>query len=79
VASLPPAPGALRPTLLGHRPPRPAPPRMAAPAGALDAEARIAEVVGTSSDARQRELVTGSPDRVAARIVELLEADGYLR
>ncbi|HEY4028459.1 MAG TPA: hypothetical protein VGO86_18675, partial [Candidatus Dormibacteraeota bacterium] len=47
VASLPPAPGALRPTLLGHRPPRPAPPRMAAPAGALDAEARIAEVVGT--------------------------------
>lgn len=70
---------AVRPTLLGHRPPRPAPPRMRAPAGELAAEARIAAVVGTAPESRQRELVTGPPAQVAERIVRLLEERGFLR
>jgi electron transfer flavoprotein beta subunit len=78
IVRLPPAARAPRPTFLGHRPPRPAPPRMAAPADALPAEARIAAVVGAGTDTRQRELVTGTADEVARRIVELLEAAGYL-
>jgi electron transfer flavoprotein beta subunit len=78
VAALPPAPFAPGATLLGHRPPRPGPPRMPAPDGTLPAEARIAAVVGTAASARQRELVTGSADRVASRIVEVLEAQGFL-
>jgi electron transfer flavoprotein beta subunit len=78
VVWLPPAGSAPRPTFLGNRPPRPAPPRMAAPADALPAEARIAAVVGAAADTRQRELVTGTADEVARRIVELLEAAGYL-
>ena len=78
VVWLPPAARAPRPTFLGHRPPRPAPPRMAAPADALPAEARIAAVVGATPDTRQRELVTGTADEVARRIVEVLEAAGYL-
>lgn len=79
VGSVPPVPGAPRPTFLGHRPPRPAPPRLPAPAGELPAEARIAAVVGTAADARPRELVTGPADVVAARIVEVLDAEGFLR
>jgi hypothetical protein len=51
---------------------------MIAPSGALPAEARIAAVVGGAWDTRQRELVTGTADEVARRIVELLEAAGYL-
>ena len=51
---------------------------MAAPADALPAEARIAAVVGAATDTRQRELVTGTADEVARRILELLEAAGYL-
>jgi electron transfer flavoprotein beta subunit len=78
VTWLPPAAHAPRPTFLGHRPPRPGPPRMIAPSGALPAEARIAAVVGGAWDTRQRELVTGTADEVARRIVELLEAAGYL-
>jgi len=78
IAWLPPAARAPRPAFLGHRPPRPAPPRMAAPADALPAEARIAAVVGAAAETRQRELVTGTADEVARRIVELLEATGYL-
>jgi electron transfer flavoprotein beta subunit len=78
VVWLPPAARAPRPAFLGHRPPRPAPPRMAAPADALPAEARIAAVVGAATDTRQRELVTGTADEVARRILELLEAAGYL-
>jgi electron transfer flavoprotein beta subunit len=78
IAWLPPAARAPRPAFLGHRQPRPAPPRMAAPAGSLTAEARIAAVVGTAADTRRRELVTGTADEVARRIVELLEAAGYL-
>jgi electron transfer flavoprotein beta subunit len=77
LAWLPPGRGP-RPTFLGHRPPRPAPPRMPAPAAALPAEARIAAVVGAAPETRQRELVTGPADEVARRIVELLEAAGYL-
>jgi len=77
IAALPPARSALRPAFLGHRPPRPAPPRMAAPDGALPAEARIASVVGTAAESgRQRELVSGPPDEVAARILRLLEERG---
>ena len=79
IAWLPPAARAPRPAFLGHRQPRPAPPRMAAPAGSLTAEARIAAVVGSATDTRRRELVTGTADEVARRIVELLEAAGYLR
>ena len=76
VPALPPARAALRPAFLGHRPPRPAPPRMPAPDGALPAEARIASVVGTASDSRQRELVTGTAERIAERILRLLEERG---
>jgi electron transfer flavoprotein beta subunit len=78
IAALPPAARAPRPVFLGHRPPRPAPPRMAAPAGTLPAEARIAAVVGAAPEARRRELVTGTADEVARRIVGLLEEAGYL-
>lgn len=78
VAELPAAAGGVRPMLLGHRPPRPAPPRMAAPAGELPAEARIAAVVGTAADSQQRELATGAPSHVAGRILRLLEERGYL-
>ena len=78
VPRLPPAVRAPGPAFLDHRPPRPGPPRMPAPAGTLPAEARIAAVVGAATEARQRELVTGSADEVARRIVELLEAAGYL-
>jgi len=76
IPALPPARTALRPAFLGHRPPRPAPPRMPAPDGALPAEARIASVVGTASDSRQRELVTGTADQIAQRILRLLEERG---
>jgi len=51
---------------------------MSAPDGALPAEARIAAVVGTAADSRQRELVTGTADQVAERIVQVLAAAGYL-
>jgi electron transfer flavoprotein beta subunit len=77
VALLPPAAGP-RAAFLGHRPPRPGPPRMPAPDGALPAEARIAAVVGTAGDSRQRELVTGDPRAVAERILRLLEERGFL-
>jgi electron transfer flavoprotein beta subunit len=79
VAELPAVRAVRRPALLGHRPPRPAPPRMAAPAGDLTAEARIAAVVGAAADSRQRELVTGTAAQVAERILRLLEERGYLR
>jgi electron transfer flavoprotein beta subunit len=78
VAVLPAAPGAPHPVLLGHRPPRPAPPRMQAPDGALPAEARIAAVIGTAAGGPQRELVTGPADAVAAGIVRLLRDLGYV-
>jgi electron transfer flavoprotein beta subunit len=78
VVSLPRAARAPRPTFLGHRPPRPAPPRMSAPSGTLSAEARIAAVIGATAHARHSELVTGTADEVARHIVELLEAAGYL-
>ncbi|HXM58767.1 MAG TPA: hypothetical protein VOB72_25435 [Candidatus Dormibacteraeota bacterium] len=79
IARLASAPAGLQPVFVGHRPPRPAPPRMPAPDGALPAEARIAAVVGTTADALQRELVTGDAARVAARIVRLLDDRGFLR
>jgi alkanesulfonate monooxygenase SsuD/methylene tetrahydromethanopterin reductase-like flavin-dependent oxidoreductase (luciferase family) len=63
---------------LGYRPPRPAAPRTPAPDPALPAEARIAEVVGLGAGGRRRELVTGSPDELAARIVAFLEERGFL-
>jgi electron transfer flavoprotein beta subunit len=78
VAVVPPVPAAPGAVLLGHLPPRPGPPRMRAPDGALSAEARIAAVVGTAAETRQRELVTGSAERVAERILEVLEAGGHL-
>jgi electron transfer flavoprotein alpha/beta subunit len=57
--------------------PRPAPRRLHAPAPDLPAEARIAAVMG-GSDRVKREVVTGSAEEVAARIVSLLVERGYL-
>src|SRR5262249_61703152 len=51
IAVLPPAGGAPRAAFLGHRPPRPAPPRMRAPAAALPGGARIAPGGGTGPPA----------------------------
>lgn len=62
----------------GHEPPRPAPPRMPVPDPGLPAEARIAAIVGTAAGASQRELVTGSAEDVAERIVQVLEERGYI-
>ncbi len=75
--------GRPRPRLLGHRPPRPVPPRAdaMAPDPKLSAEARIAAVVGLEAGAEDRsghQLVTGAAEEVAARIVELLERRCYL-
>jgi electron transfer flavoprotein beta subunit len=78
VAAIPPVPGRSSAVLLGHRPPRPAPPRMRTPDGALPAEARIAEVVGTAAGGPQRELVTGTAELVAERIARLLDERGFL-
>jgi len=64
-------------TFRGHEPPRPAPPRMPAPAASLPAEERIAAVVGTAAGARLRELVTGSAEEVAERIAQVLVARGF--
>jgi electron transfer flavoprotein beta subunit len=69
---LPPALRGPQAVLVGHRQPRPAPPRLAAPDPRLPAEARIAAVAGTAADARPRRLVTGSPDEVAEQIARLL-------
>jgi len=62
---------------LGYRPPRPAAPRTRAPDSGLSAEARIAEVVGLGAPERHRELVTGSAEELAARIVAFLEERGF--
>jgi electron transfer flavoprotein alpha/beta subunit len=79
IAAEPPAPRpSPQPLLLGLQPPRPAPPRVRPPDPGLSAEARIAEVIGTETESRQRELATGEPAELAARIVRLLEDRGYL-
>jgi len=79
VGAVPAVPGVVpRPLFVGHRAPRPGPPRMAAPDGALPAEARIASVVGTASGGPLRELAGGPPYQVAERIVRLLRERGYL-
>lgn len=67
-----------RPELLGHRPPRPAPPRVRPPDPSLPAAARIAAVVGTGDAGHHRELVRGTPEQLAARIVTFLEERGQL-
>ena len=67
-----------RATFLGYRPPRPPPPRTPPPDPALSAEARIAEVVGLTAPERHRELATGPPSELAARIVAFLEERGFL-
>ena len=66
-----------RAVLTGHLPPRPAPPRLAAPDPGLPAEARIAAVVGAAAPGHRRELVTGSAEEVAERIASLLAELGY--
>ena len=48
------------------------------PDPALSAEARIAEVVGLTAPERHRELATGPPSELAARIVAFLEERGFL-
>jgi len=75
------APSKMVPRLLfrGHEPPRPAPPRMPVPDASLPAEARIAAIVGTSAGMSQRELVTGSAEEVAERIVQVLEERGHVQ
>jgi electron transfer flavoprotein beta subunit len=79
IAAEPAAPRpALQPVLLGHQPPRPAPPRMRAPDPDQPAEDRIAAVVGTATDTRQREVVTGQPEELASRIIRLLVELGYI-
>jgi electron transfer flavoprotein alpha/beta subunit len=67
-----------RPELLGHRPPRPAPPRVRPPDPSLPAAARIAAVVGTGDAGHHRELASGTPQQLAARIVAFLEERGQL-
>ena len=62
---------------LGPEPPRPAPPRMPAPDPSLPAEARIGAILATAAGAPHRELVSGSAEEVAERIVQLLEERGY--
>jgi len=62
---------------LGQEPPRPTPPRIPAPDPSLPAEARIAAVVATAAGAPQRELVAGSAEVVAERIVQVLVERGY--
>ena len=71
-------PAAPQATFLGHRPPRPAAPRAWRLDRTLSAEARIAEVVGLAAPERHRELVTGSAEELAARIVTFLEERGFL-
>jgi electron transfer flavoprotein beta subunit len=78
VPSLPAAAPAARAVLRGQGPPRPAPPRLAAPDPALTAEARIAAIVDAMAGAARHELVTGSPDEVADRIVRFLAERGYV-
>jgi electron transfer flavoprotein beta subunit len=69
---------ASRPVLLGHLAPRPPAPRLTAPDASLPAEARIAAVIGATTDGRQREIIRGSAEEVAERIVRLLEERGYV-
>ena len=64
-------------SFLGVEPPRPAPPRMPAPDAGLPAEARMAAVVAAAAAAPHRELVSGSAEEVAERIVQVLEERGY--
>ena len=51
---------------------------MAAPDGTQPAEARIAAVVDTARDGRQRELATGTAAELADRIIAVLRATGHL-
>jgi len=78
VPLLPAAAPAARARLRGQGPPRPAPPRLAAPDPSLPAEGRIAAIVGTAAGTARRELVTGSPDEVADRIFRFLAERGYV-
>jgi len=64
--------------LLGYRAPRPVAPRAWVPDPAQPAETRIAEVVGLAAGRGPRELVTGSAEELAARIVAFLEERGFL-
>ncbi|MBO0686516.1 MAG: hypothetical protein J2P45_25490 [Candidatus Dormibacteraeota bacterium] len=66
------------PAFGGYRAPRPSPPRALPPDPSLSAEARIAEVVGLAAEPRHRELATGAPEEVAARMVAFLEERGFL-
>jgi electron transfer flavoprotein alpha/beta subunit len=65
-------------SFLGYRPPRPVAPRTRPPDSTLSVEARIAQVVGLGAPEHRRELVTGSGEELAARIVTFLEERGFL-
>jgi electron transfer flavoprotein beta subunit len=77
IEELPPRPAPAA-RFCGQLPPRPAPPRMAWPDAALTAEARIAAVIGTAYAGHGREVVTGSADQIADRIVQVLQARGFI-
>jgi hypothetical protein len=51
---------------------------MRAPDPNQPADDRIAAVIGTATDTRQREVVTGQPEELARRIIRLLEELGYI-
>jgi electron transfer flavoprotein beta subunit len=66
------------PVFLGYRAPRPTAPRTWPRDSELSVEARIAAVAGLAAPARHRELVTGSAEEMAARIVAFLAERGLL-
>jgi electron transfer flavoprotein beta subunit len=74
VSVLPSTP-APRPVLLGHQPPRPVPPRVELPE-ALDPETRLEALLGGRGPAN-REVVVGSAEEVAQRVLDFLVERGY--
>jgi electron transfer flavoprotein alpha/beta subunit len=78
VPSLAEVSAAPRPVFLGYAAPRPAPPRLRTPDPDQPAEARIATVVGGPAGGGQRHIVSGDPEAVARRILELLRDRGFV-
>jgi electron transfer flavoprotein beta subunit len=78
VPTLPDVSSSPQPVFRGHAAPRPAPPRLTAPDPDQPAEIRIATVVGGPGGGGQRQTVSGDPEDVAARILELLRERGFI-
>ncbi len=70
-----PAMPTLRPVLLGHRPPRPVPPR-AQLGQALEVDSRLEALLGGRGPAN-REVARGSAEEVAGRVLDFLAERGY--